>query len=52
MLQLTPKIHKDMYLFVSGLRVIYSDNSYTVGRRLLTELIDIKEELYFKYWKF
>ena len=51
-LQLTPKVHKDTYLFVSELRVIYSDNSYTVGRRLLTEVIDIKEELYFKYWKF
>ena len=51
-LQLTPKVHKDPYLFVSDLRVIYFDISYTVGRRLLTELIDIKEELYFKHWKF
>ena len=24
-LQLTPKVHKDTYLFVSGLRAIYSD---------------------------
>ena len=26
-LQLTPKVHKDTYLFVSGFRVIYSDIS-------------------------
>ena len=37
-LQLTPKVNKDMYLFVSGLRVIYSDIFYTVGRRLFDRI--------------
>ena len=37
-LQLTPKVDKDMYLFVSGSRVINSNTSGTFRRRILTEL--------------
>ena len=31
LLQLTPKVDKDMYLFVSSLRVIYSNTSVLLG---------------------
>ena len=38
-LQLTPKVNKDMYLFVSGSGVINFDTSI-FRRRMLTEFID------------
>ena len=39
-LQLTPKVNKDTYLFVSYLRVIYFDIFILMEEEFLTELTD------------